>query len=244
MFNEWYKPRSVLEFPLGGSQALVKALVRGVTKRGGRVHVRSHVDSILLEGGQAAGVRLSGGGTVRARKAVITNATLWDAQKLLPDGTFPGGIAGGLDGVPVNRSFMHLHIGFDATGLDGLEMHHVVVNSWENGVDAEQNVVLISIPSLIDPSLAPKGKHTLHAYLPASEPYEPWEALGRTSDAYASLKEERSQVRQRARWPLQPRGCSGAALLNVCFGRVDCPKSGLCQMLLQSCPLGGRAVSA
>ena len=28
MFNEWYKPGSCLEFPRGGSQAIVGALVR------------------------------------------------------------------------------------------------------------------------------------------------------------------------------------------------------------------------
>jgi hypothetical protein len=38
-----------------------------------------------------------------------------------------------------------------------------------------QNVVLISIPSVMDPKLAPAGKHTLHAYLPATEPYSIWE---------------------------------------------------------------------
>ena len=38
----------------------------------------------------------------------------------------------------MNRSFMHLHLGFDATGLDDLELHHIVVNSWEGGVDTEQ----------------------------------------------------------------------------------------------------------
>jgi hypothetical protein len=40
--------------------------------------------------------------------------------------------------IPMNRSFMHLHLGFDARGLEGLEMHHIVVNSWEGGVDTEQ----------------------------------------------------------------------------------------------------------
>lgn len=30
MFGEWYKPGSCLEFPRGGSQAMVAALVRGV----------------------------------------------------------------------------------------------------------------------------------------------------------------------------------------------------------------------
>jgi len=28
MFNEWYRPNSSLEFPQGGSQAMVNALVR------------------------------------------------------------------------------------------------------------------------------------------------------------------------------------------------------------------------
>ncbi len=43
-----------------------------------------------------------------------------------------------LQEIPLNRSFMHLHLGFDARGLEGLEMHHIVVNSWEGGVDTEQ----------------------------------------------------------------------------------------------------------
>lgn len=37
-----------------------------------------------------------------------------------------------------------------------------------------QNVVLISIPSVMDADLAPAGKHTLHAYLPATEPFAFW----------------------------------------------------------------------
>ena len=50
----------------------------------------------------------------------------------------------------------------------------------------------------MDPSLAPKGKHTLHAYLPATEPFELWQNLTRGSDEYLKLKEERSQVLWRA----------------------------------------------
>ena len=62
-------------------------------------------------------------------------------------------------------------------------------------VDTEQNVVLISIASVADPSLAPAGKHTLHAYLPATEPFDRWQGLERGGAAYEALKEERSQVR-------------------------------------------------
>jgi hypothetical protein len=33
---------------------------------------------------------------------------------------------------------MHLHLGFDASGLEDLELHHIIVNSWDGGVDTEQ----------------------------------------------------------------------------------------------------------
>lgn len=41
---------------------------------------------------------------------------------------------------------MHLHLGFDAAGLSDLEMHHIIVNSWEGGVDTEQVHVLSCTP--------------------------------------------------------------------------------------------------
>lgn len=46
---------------------------------------------------------------------------------------------------PLNPSFMHLHLGFDAAGMDAPELHHIVVPSWERGVDAEQ----ARLPSLL-----------------------------------------------------------------------------------------------
>lgn len=72
------------------------------------------------------------------------------------------------------------HFGGCLTGLDpDLELHHIIVNDWSRGVDAEQNVVLISIPSVKDPGMAPPGRHVLHAYLPATEPYHLWQGLDR-----------------------------------------------------------------
>ena len=59
---------------------------RGVTKRaGGRVMTNSHVERIIMEGGRAVGVTLRGGGVIRASKAVVSNASVWDTvTKLLP----------------------------------------------------------------------------------------------------------------------------------------------------------------
>jgi len=86
MFNEWYKPDSFLEFPRGGSQGMVDGLVRGLEQHGGRLCLAAHAEEVLLTNGRASGVRLRGGATITARKAVVTNATLWDLEKLLPPG--------------------------------------------------------------------------------------------------------------------------------------------------------------
>lgn len=46
--------------------------------------LNAHVDEVIIEGGRARGVSLQGGSRVLASKAVVSNASLWDTQKLLP----------------------------------------------------------------------------------------------------------------------------------------------------------------
>lgn len=72
-----------------------------------------------------------------------------------------------------------------------------MVNDWNKGVDGDQNVVLISVPSVLGKGLAPPGKHILHAYTPGTEPFSLWEGLDRKSAEYRKLKEERSEVQNR-----------------------------------------------
>lgn len=77
---------------------------------------------------------------------------------------------------------------------EDLGIHHIVVNEWDRGVDADQNVVLISVPSVLSPNLAPPGKHVLHAYTPGTEPFGKWEGLDRNSAEYRNLKATRAEV--------------------------------------------------
>lgn len=200
MFGEWFRPNAALEFPVGGSQTLVDALVRGVVKRGGEVRTGVHVEHVLVDdsGKKAVGVQLRGGGKLLARRSVVSNASTPDTLKLIPPGPAARVWAEAVNSTPLNPSFMHLHLGFDACGLESLGLHHIVVDSWDVGVTAPQNVVLISIPSVIDPGLAPPGKHVLHAYYPATEPWEFWAGLKRGSDAYRRQKNERAAPLWRA----------------------------------------------
>lgn len=209
MFDDWYKPNSTLEFPVGGSEAIVDALTRGLRKNGGRLEVNSHVAGINFDDAtkRATGVTLKDGTVITATESVISNCTVWDTLKILPPNAMEECRADGsgkkwVDDVHETKmcaSFMHLHLGIDATGLPpDLEIHHIYVEDWARGVTAEQNMVLVSIASVLDPTLAPTGKHVIHAYTPGNEPVELWQGLERGSDEYEKLKDTRSQILWRA----------------------------------------------
>lgn len=192
MFGEWYRPDVVLDYPMGGSGAIAEALLRGLTKKGGQIRFSSHVEEILIENHRAAGVRLRTGEELRCRQAVISNASFWDTAALLPASHSRHRQKQTLPDCP---SFMHLHLGIDGQNLPSdLACHYIVVNDWQQGVTAPQNVVLVSIPSLLDPSLAPENKHVIHAYTPGNEPYDLWQGLDRNSSDYAQLKQQRAEV--------------------------------------------------
>ncbi|MBE9177405.1 NAD(P)/FAD-dependent oxidoreductase [Oculatella sp. LEGE 06141] len=195
MFADWYQPGVVLDYPIGGSGALVDAIVRGLKKHGGKLMLGAHVEQVLVANKRAIGVRLHNGQEIRARHAVISNASLWDTLKLLPKGSVPDQFVEKRQATPECHSFMHLHLGIDAQEIPAdLACHHIVVNDWNQGVTAPQNVILVSIPSLLDPSLAPAGKHAIHVYTPGNEPYELWQGFDRRSDAYMQQKQARSEV--------------------------------------------------
>lgn len=200
MFAEWYRPGVQLDYPKGGSEGIIHALIRGIEKYGGEVRLGQHVEQILVEGGAATGVTLRGGESLPAKRMVVSNAAIKSTLRLCPPDALPSAWKNEKEDSKECPSFMHMHLGFSAEGLKeamgGKELlcHYMVVNDWDTGVDSQQNLVLVSIPSVLDPSLAPEGMHALHAYTPATEPYDLWKGLDRKSPEYAKLKEERSQV--------------------------------------------------
>lgn len=191
MLADWYRPGVTLDWPVGGSGAIVDTLVRAIRKnKSSRVCMNAHVDEVLVgEDGQACGVKLSDGRVVRAKTAVVSNADPYITNNLLSRAKDAGKLSddmvlylekqvstdsakGGIADLP---SFIHIHAGIDATGLPetpsaDFPAQWAVIRDWDRGVEAPRNIVLCSMPSLIDPTMAPEGKHVLHAYTPATEP--------------------------------------------------------------------------
>lgn len=167
------RSRVGVEYPVGGSGAIVEALVRGFKRWGGELRLNTHVEEILVREGKAQGIRLRNGETLSAA-TVISNATLWDTySQLLSPQDLPPSFRQNSLATPAVASFMHLHLGLDASGLDDLNGHHVVVHDSNRDLTTPGNTCMISMPTVWDPSLAPAGQHLIHAY--TLEPYSGWQ---------------------------------------------------------------------
>jgi len=181
------RSRSVIEYPVGGSGAIVDALVRGLQRWGGVLRLGTPVEQILVKSGTATGVRLQNGEIIHA-PIVISNATIWDTYtKLLRPEDVPEADRKIALSTPAIDSFMHLHLGIKAEGIEGLTGHHVVVHDSNIDITVPGNTCMISIPTVWDANLAPPGHHAIHAY--TLEPYAGWEY----GEFYQEKKRSRAQ---------------------------------------------------
>ncbi|MEM8610991.1 MAG: NAD(P)/FAD-dependent oxidoreductase [Cyanobacteria bacterium P01_H01_bin.105] len=204
MFGE--RAESVIDYPIGGSGALIDALIRGLKRWGGTLRLGTHVDKIWIEKKQVQGVILKTGERLRADR-VISNATLWDTyHQLLNETDLPTGYRQKSLNTPAIDSFMHLHLGIRAEGLDDLTIHHVVVHDTNKDITTPGNTCMISIPSVLDPSMAPAGHHGVHAYT-----LEPWSSWRKDTD-YEAHKEAKAQPLIRALQKVIPDICDRITL--------------------------------
>ena len=239
MMRDLHTAGAVLDYPMGGMGSLIQALVSGLTNHGGQLVLNRRVEQILLDETEEGdeendspksrntkaschGVVLDDGTVIRARRGVVCNAPLWNMARILQDSVTDrstDAVRHAVETVQKNaqdlnmtKSFMHLHLGIPADGLpENLECHHSVLDLSQD-VTAEQNMVILSIPTVFDPSLAPPGYHIVHAYTAACDSFDPWQdfcpetgkvgtspnagaaAQYRSQDGYAHLKQERAEV--------------------------------------------------
>ena len=74
-------------------------------------------------------------------------------------------------------SFVSIHLGVEKNLIpDNFNCHHIIVENWDE-LESEKGVIFVSIPTLLDSSLAPEGKHIVHAFTPSS--ICEWECLSR-----------------------------------------------------------------
>ncbi len=154
-----------INYPKGGVGQIAQKLVEGLQNFGGQIQYKARVTKILIESGRAIGVQLASGKTYRAKR-VISNATRWDTfEKLLPPEKCQSPSANGSSATK-NPQFLSLHLGVKAEALPPeTECHHILLEDWEQMEKAE-GTIFVSIPTLLDPDLAPPNHHIIHTFTP------------------------------------------------------------------------------
>ncbi|MBF2006739.1 MAG: NAD(P)/FAD-dependent oxidoreductase [Chlorogloeopsis fritschii C42_A2020_084] len=172
--------------PRGGTGALVQALVNLVTSKGGVILTEQHVSKVLIDNGRAVGVRVANGKEYRAKYGVISNI---DAKRVflqLMDKSDVDAVDAelrerlerrivnnnetilkidlALDEVPRFERYEHRNeylIGsvLIADSVAHVEQAHSKCTLGEIP-DSDPSMYVV-VPTVLDPSMAPPGKHTV-----------------------------------------------------------------------------------
>lgn len=172
--------------PRGGTGELVKALLNLVKSKGGAVLTDQHVEQVLVDDGRAVGVRVANGTEYRANRGVISNI---DAKRLFlqmmdtseVDAADPN-LRERLERRIINNNESILKVDCALSELPRFEHHNhqdeyligsaliadsvnqVEVNHSDPTVgkipDSDPSLYVV-VPTVLDPSMAPAGQHTL-----------------------------------------------------------------------------------
>ena len=162
-----------MPIPRGGGAKLADALVRFIRDLGGVCETGKDVERVVARNGRATGVRLAGGETIEAGRAVIANVTPTQLYERLLEGPAPEGARRFRYG----RAEMQIHFALSEPArwdgderLNGTAIVHVTsgldgvscaVNEAERGLIPEEATIVVGQPLTMDPSRAPDGKGLL-----------------------------------------------------------------------------------
>ncbi|MDZ8035989.1 beta-carotene ketolase CrtO [Nostoc sp. DedSLP04] len=172
--------------PRGGSGGLVEALVKMVKSEGGTILTDQKVEKVLVDNGKAVGVRVAGGKEYRANKGVISSI---DAKRLflqLMDSSdvdnSDRNLRERLDRRIINNNETILKIDCALSEplcfvhhnhQDNYLMGSILIADSVNHVEQAHSLITLGkipdedpsmyvvMPTGLDPSMAPEGKHTL-----------------------------------------------------------------------------------
>jgi phytoene dehydrogenase-like protein len=170
-------------FARGGMGAVTSALAKSFQASGGTIRSAAPVEQILVRGGRAIGVALADGEEIQAR-TVVSNMDVrrtfletMDAHDLPAEFVrqvrnfkirgSSGKLNIALDGLP---SFPAIPPGAPCTRgdmhvTDTVEMLERAYDDWKDGRWSRSPYLDILIPSQIDPTMAPDGKHYMSVFV-------------------------------------------------------------------------------
>ncbi len=164
-------------FAMGGTGALVNALVRLIQELGGQIHLNSPVSEILVEGRRATGVRLADGSIHRADYVISNAETAYTYLNLIkPAHRRRNSNARYKRWTRYSMSLFVIYFGTKRRYLDSRLAHHNIILSerykgllddiFHRKVLAKDFSLYLHMPTITDPSLAPEGCEAFYVLSP------------------------------------------------------------------------------
>jgi phytoene dehydrogenase-like protein len=239
--------------PEGGSAQLPKALARIIEEHGGTILTSSPVARILVEGGRATGVEMADGSPYEAKRAIVSTIHIKHLPGILGEERLPADYLAGVARWKPNVTMFVSHYALNEAprfghgeqahacvtmgALESLDSYAEMLAAFRAGkVATKEPVLLVLAPTVIDPSRAPAGKHTLKvvAFLPYElvEGPEHWdhikaEVSGALFDEVCRLSPNLSQkivLGQHVDSPLDLERRNSANWRGSCHGGANSPE--------------------
>jgi phytoene dehydrogenase-like protein len=170
-------------FARGGMGAISKAIASSFAESGGTIRTGAGVDHVLVRNGRSVGVVLDGGEEIHAKLVVSNLDVKRTFLKLVEEGELPdrfvkqvknfkirgssGKVNIALDGLPtfpalpegssIYRGDMHF--------TDSVERMERAYDDWKAGRWSADPFLDMMIPTTIDPTMTPPGKHFMSCFV-------------------------------------------------------------------------------
>ena len=164
-------------YAMGGTGAIVEGLVRLFTELGGKIHLSTGIDEILVdEKRKVSGVRTSNGEVHRA-DVIVSNADVaWTYRNLIPARYRKVNTNARFDHLRYSMSLFVIYFGTRKRYLDSKLKHHNIILSqrykgllddiFSRKVLADDFSLYLHMPTITDPSIAPEGHESFYVLSP------------------------------------------------------------------------------
>jgi phytoene desaturase len=165
-----------VHFAMGGTGAIVDALVKLIQEQDGQMYLNAEIDEILVENGQAVGIRLKNGDIHRA-DAVVSNADVaFTYKNLIAKKHRKKYTDRKIERTKYSMSLFVIYFGTKKRYSDsGLAHHNIILGKRYKGLLSDifhkkklagDFSLYLHMPTITDPSLAPPGHEAFYVLSP------------------------------------------------------------------------------
>ncbi|MEX0890179.1 MAG: phytoene desaturase [Balneolaceae bacterium] len=165
-----------VHYAMGGTTALVEAMVRLIREQRGEIHLNEEVQEIVADNGVASGVRLKDG-SVHTADVVVSNADVaFTYKNLLPEHSRPTYTDKKLEKLNYSMSLFVIYFGTDRRYNDsGLAHHNIILGQryrkllediFHHKKLTDDFSLYLHMPTKTDPSMAPEGCESFYVLSP------------------------------------------------------------------------------